>query len=126
LDDISNDDYRSASRERGMDMWPSHGAPEPGGPLLEKAVVLLRGMAYEHRLHILLMLQKGEQTPSAIARALSAEPTTVSHHLRFLRQSRLIQRRRHGRQIYYTLGSEAIGRLVSEVLRCVDDVAGNG
>jgi DNA-binding transcriptional ArsR family regulator len=93
----------------------------PIGPALERAVMLLRGMAYEHRLHILIMLREGEKTPAALADEIPAEPTTIAHHLRFLRDSRLIRRRRSGRQSYYTLHSDAIGRLVTEVLRCADE-----
>lgn len=93
----------------------------PTGAVLEKAVVLLRGMAYEHRLHILLVLRDGEQTPAALADAIPAEPTAIAHHLRFLRDSRLIRRRRSGRQSYYTLYSDAIGRLVTEVMRCAEE-----
>ena len=94
---------------------------EPVGPVLEKAVMLLRGMAYEHRLHILIVLQQGEQTPAALAVQIPAEPTAIAHHLRFLRDSRLIRRRRSGRQSYYALHSDAISRLITEVLRCADE-----
>jgi len=88
---------------------------------LERAVIALRGMAYEHRLNILLMLQDGEQTPAALAEAIPAEPTAIAHHLRFLRDARLIHRRRRGRQVYYTLRNEAIRRLVADVLRYAQD-----
>jgi DNA-binding transcriptional ArsR family regulator len=88
---------------------------------LERAVIALRGMAYAHRLSILLLLQEGEQTPAALAEAIPAEPTAIAHHLRFLRDARLIYRRRRGRQVYYALRSEAIRRLVGEVLRYAQD-----
>jgi DNA-binding transcriptional ArsR family regulator len=88
---------------------------------LERAVIALRGMAYEHRLNILFILQDGEQTPAALAEAIPAEPTAVAHHLRFLRDARLIHRRRRGRQVYYALGNEAIRRLVADVVRYAHD-----
>ncbi|GGK76083.1 ArsR/SmtB family transcription factor [Mangrovihabitans endophyticus] len=84
---------------------------------LERAVVVLRAMAYEHRLHILLLLLEGERTPATLAAAIPADPTAIAHHLRFLRAARLITRRRQGRQTFYTLRGEATGRLVAEVLR---------
>jgi len=86
---------------------------------LEPAVVVLRGMAYELRLHILVLLLQGEQTPASLAEAIAADPTAIAHHLRFLRAARLITRRRRGRLAFYTLHSEATGRLVAEVLRYV-------
>jgi DNA-binding transcriptional ArsR family regulator len=88
---------------------------------LERAVIALRGMAYEHRLNILLMLQDGEQSLTALAEGIPAEQTAIAHHLRYLRDARLIHRRRHGRQVYYTLRNEAIRRLVGEVLRYAQD-----
>lgn len=88
---------------------------------LERAVLALRGMAYEHRLSILVLLQEGERTPAALAAAIPAEQTALAHHLRFLRDARLIHRRRRGRQVYYTLRSEATQRLVAEVIRYAQD-----
>lgn len=89
----------------------------PGG--LARAVEALRGMAYDHRLHILILLRAGEATPSALTEAVPAHATSVSHHLRHLLHAGLVQRRRRGRQVYYSLPNEAIGRLVDEVLRYV-------
>ncbi len=93
----------------------AHPAPHPE-PALERAVIVLRGMAYEHRLHILILLQSGEQTPAELAGAIAADPTAVAHHLRFLKDARLVQRQRRGRNVYYSLRGEATRRLVGEVL----------
>ena len=84
---------------------------------LENAVHFLRGMAYGHRLHLLMLLRDGEQTPGALAEAIQLESTLVAHHLRSLRQAGLIRRQRRGRNVYYALASEATGRLVQEILR---------
>ncbi|GAA3927233.1 metalloregulator ArsR/SmtB family transcription factor [Actinoplanes auranticolor] len=87
------------------------------GPVLERAVIVLRGMAYEHRLHILMLLRGGEKSPAELAEALSADVTSVAHHLRFLKDARLIRRQRRGRNVYYTLHNEATRQLVADVLR---------
>lgn len=84
---------------------------------IEYAVQVLRGMAYEHRLHLLVLLQDGEQTPGELAAAVPLESTLVAHHLRYLREARLIRRQRRGRNVYYALDGEAIRRLVQEVIR---------
>ena len=86
---------------------------------LERAVVVLRGMAYEHRLHILLLLRSGEHTPARLADAIPADPTALAHHLRFLKDAQLVRRQRRGRHVYYTLRGEATGRLIDEVLKYV-------
>jgi DNA-binding transcriptional ArsR family regulator len=84
---------------------------------LERAVVVLRGMAYEHRLHILVLLLTGEQTPASLAEVIPADATSIAHHLRSLRDARLIRRERRGRNVYYTLHGEATRQLIGEVLR---------
>lgn len=83
---------------------------------IEHAVQVLRGMAYEHRLHLLVVLQDGEQTPGALAAATQLESTLVAHHLRYMREARLVRRQRRGRNVYYTLDGEATRRLVREVI----------
>jgi DNA-binding transcriptional ArsR family regulator len=84
---------------------------------IERAVVVLRGMAYEHRLHILVLLLDGEKSPAELARSIPAEPTAIAHHLRFMRAAKLVRRRRDGRQAFYALNSDATRGLVAEVLR---------
>ncbi|MGQ5261929.1 metalloregulator ArsR/SmtB family transcription factor [Micromonospora sp. ZYX-F-536] len=88
---------------------------------LDRAIVVLRGMAYEHRLHILVLLQGGEQTPAWLAQALSADSTAIAHHLRFLKDARLIRRKRRGRQVTYMLQGEATRRLIGDVLRYAEN-----
>jgi len=90
---------------------------------LERAVMALRGMAYEHRLHILVLLLNAEQTPASLSDVIPAEPTAIAHHLRFLRDAGLIRRRRNGRQVFYTLRDEATRSLVAEVLRYANRAA---
>jgi DNA-binding transcriptional ArsR family regulator len=84
---------------------------------LERAVTVLRGMAYEHRLHILVLLQAGESTPAVLAEAMRTDVTGVAHHLRFLRDARLVRRERRGRHVYYSLSGDPTKRLVQEVLQ---------
>jgi DNA-binding transcriptional ArsR family regulator len=86
---------------------------------LAKAVEVLRGMAYEHRLHILVLLRAGAATPSALAEAIPAHSTAVAHHLRHLVNAGLVRRRRTGRRVVYSLPGEAAGRLIDEVLHYV-------
>jgi DNA-binding transcriptional ArsR family regulator len=91
------------------------------GPALERAVIVLRGMAYQHRLHILVLLQAGEQTPAELAETIGADPTAIAHHLRFLKDAQLVRRKRRGRHVYYSLRGDATRRLVGEVLRYAAD-----
>lgn len=90
---------------------------------IERAVAVLRGMAYEHRLHILVLLQAGESTPAMLAAAIPAEVTAVAHHLRFLRDARLVRRHRRGRNVFYSLTDDATRALVHQILRYADPAA---
>jgi DNA-binding transcriptional ArsR family regulator len=95
-----------------------------GGPALDpsdldRAVEVLRGMAYQHRLHILMVLRTGEATPAALSEVVPAHPTAISHHLRHLADAGLIRRSRRGRNVYYSLRGESTGRLIDEIISFV-------
>jgi DNA-binding transcriptional ArsR family regulator len=92
---------------------------EPGisQATLAKAVEALRGMAYEHRLHILILLRAGAATPTELAESVPAHSTAVSHHLRHLIHAGLVRRRRQGRQVFYFLPDDATGQLIDDILR---------
>ncbi|WP_067499711.1 metalloregulator ArsR/SmtB family transcription factor [Actinoplanes sp. TFC3] len=101
----------------------STGSLQTSPSTLERAVVVLRGMAYEHRLHILVLLQQGEQTPAALAEAIAADSTSVAHHLRFLKDARLIRRQRRGRNVFYALRGQSTTRLIGEVMQYAEESA---
>src|SRR4051794_41472780 len=85
---------------------------------LSEAVEVLLGMAYEHRLRILVTLMDGDATPTMLAASLAIDATLIAHHLRHLLVARLVRRRRAGRQVFYRIDTEA-ATLVTEVLRYV-------
>jgi DNA-binding transcriptional ArsR family regulator len=55
------------------------------------------------RVRIISVLVKGEQNVGALAQAVGLSQSAVSHHMRALRQMRLVQARKEGRQVFYTL-----------------------
>jgi len=69
---------------------------------------LLKSVADETRLAILTMLQDGEMCVCEIMEFLSVSQPAVSHHLRILRQAGLINDRRQGKWIFYSLDPEAL------------------
>ena len=60
------------------------------------------------RVRILSVLASGERNVGTLAAAVGLSESAVSHHLRALRQMRLVEARRDGRQVYYSLDSHAI------------------
>jgi DNA-binding transcriptional ArsR family regulator len=92
--------------------------PVPTELELERVVAALRGMAYEPRFRILVMLSTvSESSPVDLTEALPLDGAIVAHHLRHLLEARLIRRKRRGRRVFYALADEATRRLVGEVLR---------
>ena len=55
------------------------------------------------RVRIISVLVKGEQNVGALAKAVGLSQSAVSHHMRALRQMRLVQARKDGRQVFYCL-----------------------
>ncbi|MDT5042363.1 MAG: hypothetical protein QOE51_3348 [Actinoplanes sp.] len=92
--------------------------PEPTAQALSRVIAALRGMAYEHRFRILVVLMVDhESSPADLAKALPLDSTVVAHHLRHLLDAKLIHRRRRGRRVFYALSDEATRRLVGEAVR---------
>lgn len=60
------------------------------------------------RIKILAALAGGELNVGPIASMVGISESAVSHHLRTLRQMRLVQARKEGRQVFYSLDDEHI------------------
>ncbi len=71
------------------------------------------------RVRIISVLAAGEQNVGALANAVGLSQSAVSHHMRALRQMRLVTFRREGRLVYYALNDEHIRRLVDDSLKHV-------
>lgn len=60
------------------------------------------------RVRMLTAMIQGEQSVSDLAEWVGISESAVSHHLRGLRQMRLVRGRRDGRQVFYSLDDEHI------------------
>ncbi|MEX2528839.1 MAG: metalloregulator ArsR/SmtB family transcription factor [Gemmatimonadota bacterium] len=69
---------------------------------------MLYAMAEPTRLGILRQLVRGECCVCALGGELEVEQSLLSHHLRTLRKSGLVQARREGRWAYYSLNPHAL------------------
>jgi DNA-binding transcriptional ArsR family regulator len=63
----------------------------------------LKALADPERLRIVQCLQQGEMSVGDVALALEVELANISHHLGVLRNAGLVQDRREGKYIYYSL-----------------------
>lgn len=68
---------------------------------------ITKALADENRVRILLALRNGELCVCQIVELLQLAPSTVSKHMSILRQARLVNTRKDGRWVYYSLDTES-------------------
>ena len=75
---------------------------------------LFRTLADSSRVRIIAALTTGEMSVGQLAERVDISPSSVSHHMRHLRQMQLARSRKEGRYVYYSLDDEH----VSDLFRC--------
>ena len=78
-----------------------------------KAVALLKSLSHEGRLQILCCLVDGERSVTQLAEALNTNPVNVSQQLMRLRAEGVVQTRREGKSVIYSLAREEVARIVT-------------
>lgn len=78
---------------------------------------LFRAFSDTSRVRILFALTDRELNVGTLAKAVEISESAVSHHLRGLRQMRLVQTRREGKEVYYRLEDEHIIALFQQGVR---------
>jgi DNA-binding transcriptional ArsR family regulator len=81
----------------------------------DQASALLKSLGNRHRLLMLCQLTEGERSVGDLATFLDLRDSTVSQHLSLLRRDGLVQGRRDGQTIWYSIAS-APARRVLEAL----------
>ena len=69
----------------------------------QRCAELLCALASPERLRIVRLLADGERNVGEITENLEIPPLNVAHHLTALKQARLIQARKEGRFVFYSL-----------------------
>ena len=72
---------------------------------------LFRAFSDSSRVRIIAALAEGELNVAALAEAVGISESGISHHLRGLRQMRLVRTHKVGRQVFYALEDEHIADL---------------
>lgn len=90
----------------------------PSDLAVERAVDLLAAMAHPARMAVLSWLhRRGPTSVGELVEALSIEQTAMSHHLRHLRDGRLVETERQGKRVVYRLVDEHVGCIVEDAIR---------
>jgi ArsR family transcriptional regulator len=77
-----------------------------------EAAGFLKAMAHEGRLMILCHLVKGEKSVTELENLLSSRQAAVSQQLARLRLEGIVNYRRDGKAIYYTIKDEKVFKLI--------------
>jgi DNA-binding transcriptional ArsR family regulator len=86
---------------------------------LEKAASKLRAMAHPMRIAIVDLLTSNKKlTVTEIYNKLSIEQATASHHLNILKNKGLLESKRNGKMILYSLKNDALTRLIDCINCC--------
>lgn len=88
------------------------------------ANALLRSLANENRLVILCLLAAGEVSVGQLEAMTGARQPTVSQQLARLRADGLVESRREGKVIYYTLANANVRRIL-ELLNGIYHLSGD-
>ncbi len=76
--------------------------------LASQTAELFRALGDASRVRIISVLAEGEANVGALAEAVGISESAISHHMRGLRQMRLVRARKEGRQVFYTLDDDHI------------------
>lgn len=82
-----------------------------------KLAELFRSFSDTSRIRIISALASGKEVNvSALAEAVGISESAVSHHMRGLRQMRLVRSRKSGRQVFYQLDDDHVVALFKQGL----------
>ena len=83
----------------------------------KKASDLLKAVANENRLLLLCLLAEGEKSVTELEGILALRQPTVSQQLARLRADNLVNHRREGKTIHYSLASEEVREIIGLLYR---------
>ncbi len=78
---------------------------------VDQVVEILKLIADPTRFRLISLLEHGELNVNTMCQRLELAQPTVSHHLGLLRSGGLVESRRDGKQVFYSLNTEAVGKL---------------
>lgn len=89
----------------------------------ESNAKVFKALCDPNRLMIIEMLQSGEKCACKILEDLNIVQSTLSHHMKILCESGIVNSRRDGKWMYYSLskeGCESAKNLLHEITKVID------
>lgn len=91
------------------------------GNLLEELVQILNALANEQRLTIVYRTIKEEEVPcEKLAEELPITRPALSHHVRILRQTKIIKVVKRGQYMYYKFNREYLSKVSPELVEYLE------
>jgi DNA-binding transcriptional ArsR family regulator len=84
---------------------------------------LFRGLGDSTRLSILESLRDGEKSASEIVKDTDQSQSNISNHLSCLLDCGLVQNRREGKNIFYSLRNRKVSKILEDVEAILSEVA---
>jgi DNA-binding transcriptional ArsR family regulator len=78
---------------------------------------VFQALAHPTRVAIVEILRDGELSTRAIQERLGVEQANLSQHLAILRSRQIVQNRKEGNQVFYSLGNPVLGEVLDIMRR---------
>ena len=88
---------------------------------MQAIMALTKALADENRVRALMMLRQGELCVCQIIEILGLAPSTVSKHMSILRQAGLVEGRKQGRWMFYSLPGKQAPKPVKQAMKLLLD-----
>ncbi|NWJ45368.1 MAG: helix-turn-helix transcriptional regulator [Chloroflexi bacterium] len=100
-------------------------AAMPGNEEMGIIARIFQALSDPTRCKIILALTRHELRVTDLAMVVGSSTSSVSHHLKGLRDIRLVKFRREGNTIFYSIDDNHVGNLFNEVIYHLDHVQNN-
>lgn len=84
-----------------------------------------KALADKNRRQMLVLLKQQDLTAGEIAEEFKISKPSISHHLKALKNANLVESRREGQQIYYSLRMTVFQEVVSQFMDLFRKESGN-
>ncbi|HCX60823.1 MAG TPA: transcriptional regulator [Clostridiales bacterium] len=82
-------------------------------------IEIIKALGDEARIDILNIIGKKELNASDIAARCTLSRPTVSHHLQILKRARILEARKEGKEIYYSVNMHTLKSLSQALLKFI-------
>nr|WP_312578391.1 metalloregulator ArsR/SmtB family transcription factor [Sedimentibacter sp.] len=86
----------------------------------ELDIEVIKALGDETRIEILEIIGKKEMNASEVAYKCTLTRSTISHHLQILKRAKILESRKEGKEIYYSLNMGTIKALSQSLLGFVN------